>query len=230
MTGRHFSGNNVKKSSKKPAMIITIVIAAVIIIVVAAVLFIPSYGILSDNLPFATHPSITEHPQTTVLPTDLQEQSTEAAEQTTVSEKETQQENSNSAVSETHNATEEGITMQSSDSESVVVPGNFENATYFSATFSPYKAVDSETGNECSLKEVFGSSYSGGSIVFSDDGRFTDSLTTSSSNSGAYAVQDSNLAVTYSNDKNMDVTVNSWEGNTPTDIVVNYGGYNVYLN
>lgn len=229
MTGRHFSGNKVKKSSKKPAMIITIAIAAVIIIAVAAVLFIPSCGNLSDNLQFATHPSITEHPQTTA-PTDLQEQTTEAAEQTIASEQSTQQENTNSAVSKTQKATEEGITIQSSDSESVVVPGNLENATYFSATFSPYKAVDSETGEECSLKEVFGSSYSGGSIVFSDDGRFTDSLTTSSSNSGAYAVQDSNLAVTYSNDKNMDVAVNAWEGNTPTDIVVNYGGYNVYLN
>lgn len=230
MTGRHFSGNKVKKSSKKPAMIIIIAIAAVIIIAVAAVLFIPLCGNLSDNLQFATHPSITEHPQTTALSTDLQEQTTEAAEQTIASEQSTQQENTNSAVSKTQKATEEGITIQSSDSESVVVPGNLENATYFSATFSPYKAVDSETGEECSLKEVFGSSYSGGSIVFSDDGRFTDSLTTSSSNSGAYAVQDSNLAVTYSNDKNMDVAVNAWEGNTPTDIVVNYGGYNVYLN
>lgn len=233
MTGKHFSNNVAKKSHKKASIIIILVVVAVIIVVAAAIILIPLFGNGGgkSGLPFATHPSITEHPQATTQAVESQVQTTEKSEPlTTKSEQVSQQKSTGAESSDNQKATEEGMTMQSSNAESVLVPGDLDNATYFSATFSPYKAVDSETGEECSFKEVFGSSYSGGSIVFNSDGSFTDTLTTSSSNSGAYAVQDSNLAATYSNDRNMDISVNSWDGRTPTDIVINYGGYDVYFN
>lgn len=227
MTGRHFSG----KKSKKPLIIIISVIAALIVCAAAAFFLIPSCDNLVNVFPSATHPSITERPQATTQANISEQPTTEMSEQpTTESKLSLNQENTDSEESsDNQKATEQGVPMQSSNSESVVVPGDIENATYFSSTFTPYKAVDSITEEECSLKEVFGSSYSGGSITFNSDGSFTDTLTTSSSNSGSYALDDSKLIATYSNDKNMDVSVSSWNGDTPSEIIINYGGYYVYL-
>lgn len=233
MTGRHFSEDR-KKGSGKLAIIIISILAVVVIIVIAVILLIPSCGNAIKNIPFATHPSITERTQTTTQIMASEQASTEKTEDTVDNEKETSSKNSdnesNKAESDNKKASEEGIPMQSSDTESVVVPGNLDNATYFNASFSPYKAIDSATDEECSLKEVFGSSYGGGSVTFNNDGNFSDSLTTSSSDRGSYAVVDNKLIATYSNDKNMDVSVSSWNGDTPTEIVINYGGYYVYLN
>lgn len=233
MTGKHFSGENSKKGSKKPVIIIISIVLAVVIIVAAVILLIPSCSNAVKNLPFATHPSITERTQATTQPTISEQSTTEKAEQaTTMAEQDTSSQHESTDAEESSDnqkSTEEGISMQSSDSESVVVPGDIDNATYFSATYNPYKAIDSTTGEECSLKEVFGSSYGGGSVTFNSDGSFSDTLTTSSSNKGAYAVKDGTLIATYSNDKNMDVSVSSWNGDAPSEIIINYGGYYVYL-
>lgn len=222
MNGKHFNNSNKKSHGKIAAIIISVVVVAALA-VAAVILFIPSFGNSSKNTPTATHPSITERTQETTQ--------TDVTEHTSVANTESVTGREQGTTSDDiQESTEEGVPMQSSNHESVVVPGNPENASYFSADFSPYKAVDSSTDEECSLKEVFGSSYSGGSVVFNSDGTFTDSLTNSSANSGAYAVEDSKLLATYSNDKNMDVSVTSWNGDAPSEIVINYGGYYVYLN
>lgn len=119
------------------------------------------------------------------------------------------------------------------ETQKVVVPTNnniSDKVYYFSKTFSPYKAIDSETGDPCPLKEVFGSSYAGGSISFNNDGTFSDTLSISSVNSGAYAVQGDTIKATYTNDKNVSVNIVQWNGDVPAEISINYGGYDVYFN
>lgn len=229
MAGKHFSGKSSKKGSKKPVLITILIVIAVAIIVSAVVLLIPFFENSAKNLPFATHPSITERIQTTTQVNELEQQTTEKAEQTTSNEQQPSSKASQQETADAKSTSDDDSSISSSNSESILVPGDIDNATYFSATYSPYKAVDSVTGEECSLKEVFGSSYGGGTVTFNSDGSFSDTLTTSSSNNGAYAVKDSKLVATYSNDKNMDVSVSSWNGDTPSELIINYGGYDVYL-
>lgn len=232
MSEKRYLYSNKKKKSKKPAIIIISIIAVIAIIIAVAILLFQTLGGSSNNLPFATNPSITEHTQETTQVTVSEQPTTEKTENiTSNTEQNASTQNPDSEESsDIQKTTDESITMQSSNSESVVVPGDVDDATYFSATYSPYKAVDSETNEQCSLKEVFGSSYGGGgSVTFNSDGSFSDTLTTSSSNKGSYAVKDSKLIATYSNDRNMDVSVSSWNGDTPSEIIINYGGYYVYL-
>lgn len=232
MKGKHFS-NGTKKGSGKLAIIIISIVIAVAVIVAAIILLIPSFGKSIKSDPFATHPSITERTQTTTSNSASEQTATEKTEETTDAEKDTSSQNSDEESNKDKNENKEnsdGIPKQSSDSEVVVVPGDLDNATYFSASFSPYKAIDSVTDEECPLKEVFGSSYGGGNVSFKNDGTFTDSLATSSSDRGSYAVSNNKLIATYSNDKNMDVSVSSWNGDVPSEIIINYGGYYVYLN
>lgn len=226
MTGKHFSdksGKHSNKGSKKPVLIVVLVIIAVAIIAAAVFFAVSIYGGGSNSSVFATHPSITERQQDTTLTTNNEQPSTVKIEAETTEPTNSKENN------DIESTTEEEEPMQSSNSESVVVPGDIEDASYFSATFNPYKAIDSITEEECSLKVVFGSSYGGGSVTFNSNGSFSDSLISSSSNSGAYAVKDSAIVATYSNDKNMDISVSSWNGDTPSEIIINYGGYYVYL-
>ena len=128
----------------------------------------------------------------------------------------------------TENKTES--TTQKNDD--ILVPGaeNKNDAALFNATFLPYKAIDTYTDAEVSLKEVFGSSFSAGTVTFNDDGTFKDTLVYSSANSGAYSVLDNKISATYSNDKNMQIEVLEWNEATPSEFIINYGGYNVYFN
>lgn len=66
-------------------------------------------------------------------------------------------------------------------------------------------------------------------ITFNSDGTFRDGLTSSSANSGAYIVEDNTITATYTNDKNILVTINSWEDDTPSDFTVHYNGCDVYF-
>lgn len=233
MTGKHFSKSS-KKGSGKLAIFIVSIVIAVAAIAAAVILLIPSCGNAKKSNLIATHPSITERTQETTVSSTSKQVTTEKVEETTDTEKETSSPNSDNKNDKTESDnkenSDEGVPMQSSDSEVVVVPGDLDNATYFSASFSPYKAIDSDSDEECSLKEVFGSSYGGGNVTFKSDGAFTDSLTTSSSDRGSYAVVDNKLIATYSNDRNMDVSVSSWNDDVPSEIVINYGGYYVYFN
>lgn len=121
-------------------------------------------------------------------------------------------------------------TTQTNDD--ILVPGaeNNNDSALFNATFLPYKAIDTYTDTEVSLKEVFGSSFSAGTVTFNDDGSFKDTLVYSSANSGAYSVFDNKISATYSNDKNMQIEVLEWNEGTPSEFIINYGGYDVYFN
>lgn len=205
MAGRHSA-----KSSKKPLVIICIAVAVIIIGVVCAVIFFNS-GSKTAN----TDTTTTQKTTSTVQSTSAE--SAETTLQPTTAEQPTTQ--------------IESFTGETSEVPKVVVPTQSgQEVSYFNATYVPYKAIDSSTNEECSLREVFGSSFSQGVITFNSDGTFTDSVTSSSVDSGAYAVEGDTIVATYSNDKNMSVKVVSWEGDTPSELIINYGGYDVYFN
>lgn len=205
MAGRHSA-----KTSKKPIVIICIVTAVIIIGVICAVIFFNS-----GSKPANTTSTTTQQTTSTVQSTSVE------SAQTTLQPTESEQLTTQS----------ETFAGETSEVSKVVVPTQGgQEVSYFNATYVPYKAVDSSTNEECTLREVFGSAFSQGVITFNSDGTFTDSVTSSSANSGAYAVEGDKIVATYTNDKNMSVKVASWEGDTPSELIVNYGGYDVYFN
>lgn len=205
MAGRHSA-----KTSKKPIVIICIVTAVIIIGVICAVIFFNS-----GSKPANTTSTTTQQTTSTVQSTSVE--SAQTTLQPTESEQPTTQ--------------AETFAGETSEVSKVVVPTQGgQEVSYFNATYVPYKAVDSSTYEECTLREVFGSAFSQGVITFNSDGTFTDSVTSSSANSGAYAVEGDKIVATYTNDKNMSVKVASWEGDTPSELIINYGGYDVYFN
>ena len=205
MAGRHSA-----KTSKKPIVIICIVAAVIIIGVICAVIFLNS-----GSKPANTTSTTTQQTTSTVQSTSVE------SAQTTLQPTESEQPTTQS----------ETFAGETSEVSKVVVPTQGgQEVSYFNATYVPYKAVDSSTNEECTLREVFGSAFSQGVITFNSDGTFTDSVTSSSANSGAYAVEGDKIVATYTNDKNMSVKVTSWEGDTPSELIINYGGYDVYFN
>lgn len=205
MAGRHSA-----KTSKKPIVIICIVTAVIIIGVICAVIFFNS-----GSKPANTTSTTTQQTTSTVQSTSVE------SAQTTLQPTESEQPTTQS----------ETFAGETSEASKVVVPTQSgQEVSYFNATYVPYKAVDSSTNEECTLREVFGSAFSQGVITFNSDGTFTDSVTSSSANSGAYAVEGDKIVATYTNDKNMSVKVASWEGDTPSELIINYGGYDVYFN
>ena len=205
MAGRHSA-----KTSKKPILIICIVTAVIIIGVICAVIFFNS-----GSKPANTTSTTTQQTTSTVQSTSVE------SAQTTLQPTESEQPTTQS----------ETFAGETSEVSKVVVPTQGgQEVSYFNATYVPYKAVDSSTNEECTLREVFGSAFSQGVITFNSDGTFTDSVTSSSANSGAYAVEGDKIVATYTNDKNMSVKVTSWEGDTPSELIINYGGYDVYFN
>ena len=205
MAGRHSA-----KTSKKPIVIICIVAAVIIIGVICAVIFFNSGSKPANTTSTTTHQTTSTVPSTTVESAQTTLQPTESEQPTTQSET---------------------FAGETSEVSKVVVPTQGDQeVSYFNATYVPYKAVDSSTNEECTLREVFGSAFSQGVITFNSDGTFTDSVTSSSANSGAYAVEGDKIVATYTNDKNMSVKVASWEGDTPSELIINYGGYDVYFN
>ena len=126
--------------------------------------------------------------------------------------------------------TEQGFTSESSDNDSeIVVPtiNGEEQKPKFSATLVPYYAKDENSSEEVSLRDLFGSAYSGGGFTFNEDGTFIDGITNTSANSGAYIVEGNNIIITYSNDKNVIAAVTEWNGNVPKEFTVNFGGITV---
>lgn len=203
MAGRHTA-----KTSKAPFVIVCILLVAVVA-VIGAIIFMNFFG--NSDLP-----ETSSQPVTTIEPITVSEDTAVASQQTTVQP----------------TTKEQGVTASENEKETidVAVPTkNGEDIRYFNASYVPYKAVDSASGTQCSLREVFGSAYAGGVITFNSDGTFTDTLTSSVVDSGAYAVEGDSIVATYTNDKNMSITVNSWDGDSPSDFVINYGGYDVYF-
>ena len=123
--------------------------------------------------------------------------------------------------------TEQGYTAETSSNDSeIVVPtiSGEKQKPKFSATLIPYYAKDENSSEEYSLRDLFGSAYSGGGFTFNEDGTFIDGITSASANSGAYIVEGDSVVITYSNDKNVIATVTEWNGDVPAEITVNYGG------
>lgn len=213
MSGRH------SQKEKTNAPLIILIIAAVLVIsaVVVAVFWLMNGNRRGDKEPTTqpvttlseTSSAVEETTQTPSVDTDAEQTSSESVLQT------------------------EGETGIKNDDEKIDVAVPTEEGaevSYFNATFIPNGVVeDSYTGGSASLREVFGSGYTDGVITFNSDGTFTDTLSSSSVDSGAYVVQNGKIIATYTNDKNMEITVTSWDGNTPAEFYINFGGYIVYF-
>lgn len=205
MAGRHS-----QKSSKAPIAVISIAAVIIIVGVVCAIMFFSGKGKTPDTEPStASDTQITAEQQTTAPTENKKETQATANEETTSPE-----------------ATTDSKPVET---QKVVVPTkNGGNVSYFNASYMPYKAIDTSTNNECSLREVFGSAERG-ALTFNSDGTFTDGVNGSKIVSGAYAVEGETISATYTNDKNMSVRVTSWDENTPSEMIINYGGYDVYF-
>lgn len=123
---------------------------------------------------------------------------------------------------------------QSSEPTNKVLPPTEEEGeiTYFSGSFTPNgKVVDRLTGNKnATLREVFGAGYNAqGGVIFNNDGTFSDNLRPSHNSTGGYVVQNEKVIATYSDDKNMDITVTEWNGNAPKSFYIVYADYEVYF-
>lgn len=115
--------------------------------------------------------------------------------------------------------------------ENIVVSGaeNADKNLNFDAEMFPYKAFDNVGKRDASIKEVFGSVYGGEGITFDKNGLFSDNITQTEYNYGAYTVTDGIINMTYSNDKNKSAEIISYSGNVPSEIKINYVGYDVYF-
>lgn len=142
----------------------------------------------------------------------------------------------------TEETTEQSIqktTEESTDKEAAVEPttqaivvSGAESADKnlnFDAEMYPYKAFDNVGNRDASVKEVFGSVYGGEGITFDKNGLFSDNITQSEYNYGAYTVTDGVINMTYSNDKNKSAKIISYKGNLPSEIKIDYVGYDVYF-
>lgn len=197
------------KKSKAPLIILIIVLVLVAAAVVGVIIYMNS-GKLQPQT------NETTQPQTTEQQSSISEQSPQAEQPQHTEQSTTAQQSS--AVS--------------SDAESIVVPtvSDEEQGEMFNATFTPSYAVDSLTGEDATLKDVFGTSYTGGAYTFNSDGTFSESISLTSDYSGAYSVQGDNIVLTYTNDKNIIFTVTKWNGSEPEELLLkDYGGYDVYF-
>ncbi len=209
------SGRHAANSSKKPLIIVICAIVLVALIAGAVILFMNFSG-KNDN-------------SATTVPT--------SAISTTAVNTDPTQNISDSASEPTQPAAESGVTSQepteqgfTSDNDSeIVVPtiSGEEQKPKFSATLVPYYAKDENSSEEVSLRDLFGSAYSGGGFTFNEDGTFIDGITNTSANTGAYIVEGDNIIITYSNDKNVIAAVTEWNGNVPKEFTVNFGGITV---
>lgn len=203
-----------KKNSRKSVIIIAVIAAAAVFaaVICGIIFFMP------DKTDESNNETITS--TGTVVST------------TVVSSVETATSQSSEDFNVNSNPTQDTTSEQPESSQQIALPveSNAE-LSYFNASFSPYKAIDTETDEKVSMRLVFGSVYSGGSVVFNDNGSFEDKLINSEHNTGAYAVDRENkkITATYSNDKNMNITVLSWNDEIPAEIIINYGGFDVYL-
>lgn len=203
------SENRYKKSSKAPMIILIVVSVIIVAGIICAVIFLNGNTTPKDPKDLIEETTILE------LPTDGAQDTQPQTE----------------SIDNTEDHTHENNQPQQS-SEVVVVPtiNGGEQGDYFSASFSPSSAIDTFTDTNCSLKEVFGSSYSGGSITFNSDGTLSDNLSLTGASTGAYAVEGDQIVATYANDKNYIITISKWNGDVPAEIIMNIGGYDVYFN
>ena len=199
------SGKHAVKSSKKSLIIIICVVVLVAVIAGAVILFLNLSG-KNNNSTTADNTNSTQNVSDSV---------SETTQPATKSGEASQE------------PTEQGYTAETSSNDSeIVVPtiSGEKQKPKFSATLIPYYAKDENSSEEYSLRDLFGSAYSGGGFTFNEDGTFIDGITSASANSGAYIVEGDSVVITYSNDKNVIAAVTEWNGDVPAEITVNYGG------
>ena len=212
------SGRHAANSSKKPLIIVICAVVLVALIAGAVILFMNFSG-KNDNSATTVPTSAIS---TTAVNTDPTQNVSDSVSETTQS--------ATKSGEASQEPTEQGFTSESSDNDSeIVVPtiSGEEQKPKFSATLVPYYAKDENSSEEVSLRDLFGSAYSGGGFTFNEDGTFIDGITNTSSNSGAYIVEGDNIIITYSNDKNVIAAVTEWNGNVPKEFTVNFGGITV---
>ena len=122
-------------------------------------------------------------------------------------------------------------TTAAETTQAIVVSGaeSADKNLNFDAEMYPYKAFDNVGKRDAPVKEVFGSVYGGEGITFDKNGLFSDNITQSEYNYGAYTVTDGVINMTYSNDKNKSAEIISYKGNVPSEIKIDYVGYDVYF-
>ena len=131
----------------------------------------------------------------------------------------------------TEESTEKEEAAVEPTTQAIVVSGaeSADKNLNFDAEMYPYKAFDNVGKRDASVKEVFGSVYGGEGITFDKNGLFSDNITQSEYNYGAYTVTDGVINMTYSNDKNKSAEIISYKGNVPSEIKIDYVGYDVYF-
>lgn len=146
------------------------------------------------------------------------------------------QSNTDESVEQTTKAIAESSTYTAettvqSETNSIVVNGaeNADKNLNFNEELYPYKAFDNVGKRDASVKEVFGSVYGGEGLTFDENGLFSDNITQSEYNYGAYIVKDGVITMTYANDKNKTAQIIAYDGNTPSEIKIDYVGYDVYF-
>lgn len=192
------------KTSKVPLIILIVVL----VLVIAAIVFVIFFMNSSPKQPQTASTAPSTAAQTTLSADASNSQATQPNQEST---------SDNNAQQPT---------------EKVVVPtvSGGEQGDFFNATFTPTSAIDTLTGNSATLKEVFGTSYSGGAYTFNDDGTFSESISLTSVNSGAYAIEGDTLVATYTNDKNIFFEISKWDGDVPSELILrDYGGFDVYF-
>lgn len=208
MAGKHAQN---QKKSKAPVIIIIVASVLVVAAAIVGVIFFVNGGFGKSDTAATTAPATTAAAEATSAAVTQQG--------TTVAADHIPDDN-------------EHETKAESSAASIVVPTEAEGEiTYFNATFIPNGTVlDTYTGSNTSLREVFGSGYNtNGVITFNEDGSFSDTLSSADAKKGAYVVQNEEISATYDDDRNMDITVLEWDGDTPSSFYINYAGYSVYF-
>lgn len=206
-----------KHAAKRPKITISLwLFIAIIAVLVLMIVGITIYSVqkdLKNNDNTATTASVTTVTETTVEAKQETEQTTQNVEEETTEELQTE------------NTTAEPTT------DAIVVSGaeSADKSLNFTGDFYPYKAFDNIGKRDASIKEVFGSMYGGEGLSFDENGLFSDNITQSEYNYGAYTVTDGVINMTYSNDKNKTAEVISYNGNVPSEIKIDYVGYDVYF-
>lgn len=214
MAGRHAA----KSTPKKPVIIVVVAVLAVAA-VVAVALFLTNKGGSSDSgsiqpstIASTTQAENTESATESQTVNNLPDNPPANSEQPAASDVERETEPIDIAI-----PTEEGSEI-----------------SYFNASYIPNgEVIDLSTGESVTLRDVFGSTYPGGVLTFNDDGTFTDTISASGVDSGAYLVENGQIKATYVYDRNMDITVTEWNDDVPSAFYIIYGtgenGFKVFF-
>lgn len=207
-----------KHAEKRPKITISLwlfiaIIAFLVLLIIGITFYSVQRELNSDN----------KNNNTTIAAT---EQTTAAETTQAVTEETTDQ----SIQKTTEESTEKEAAAEPT-TQAIVVSGaeSADKNLNFDAEMYPYKAFDNVGKRDASVKEVFGSVYGGEGITFDKNGLFSDNITQSEYNYGAYTVTDGVINMTYSNDKNKSAEIISYKGNVPSEIKIDYVGYDVYF-